>query len=179
MRHTLSNVLLATLAVFLLIVSAAFAWVRSGQWTVTRSELAIQHKALPEELRTAGFDWRVIGPSAYVANCQQCHAADGSGWDQYPGLARSAEFALVPKGRDYLIDLHLHGLTSDRWRAPMPAMRTLSNEEIAAVLNYIIEEFSDETLAEGELFTPRDVQARRDRTASPREVNEMREALTE
>lgn len=177
MRHTLSNVLLAALVTFLLLMSVAFAWVRSEQFAITRSPVVVQYRVLPEELRGVAFDWEAIGRRAYVANCQQCHAADGSGWDQYPGLERSAEFALTPEGRDYLIDLHLHGLTSDRWRAPMPAFRTLSDEEIAAVLNYIIEEFSDEALAEGELFVPRDVQTRRDRTSTPREVNEMREAL--
>ena len=91
----------------------------------------------------------------------------------------TARQASAPGGRGYLIDLHLHGLTSDRWRAPMPTMRTLSNSEIAAVINYVMEEFSPEDATDEPIphFLPSEVEARRDHRKTPREVNDQREGL--
>jgi hypothetical protein len=101
-----------------------------------------------------------------------CHAEDGAGWDQYPGLANSADLYTAAGGRAYMIDLHLYGLTSERWRAPMPPMSHLHDIEMAAVINYVITHFGDgPRFTDADLLRPEDIAARRDAGLSPHEVD--------
>lgn len=70
----------------------------------------------------------------YVLNCRGCHAPDGSG---LPGGAPSfrgqvGKFLRVPGGREYLI------------RVPGTSQSELSDARIAALLNWIVHEFSPE-----------------------------------
>lgn len=68
----------------------------------------------------------------YMLNCRGCHAPDGSG---LAGAAPSfrgqvGKFLWVPGGREYLI------------RVPGTAQSELSDARVAALLNWIIREFS-------------------------------------
>jgi hypothetical protein len=68
----------------------------------------------------------------YILNCRGCHTPDGGG---LPGGAPSfrgqvGKFLSVPGGREYLI------------RVPGTAQSELSNARIAALLNWIVQEFS-------------------------------------
>jgi mono/diheme cytochrome c family protein len=68
----------------------------------------------------------------YLLNCRGCHGPDGSG---VPGGAPSfrgqvGKFLSVPGGREYLI------------RVPGTAQSGLSDARIAALLNWIVREFS-------------------------------------
>jgi mono/diheme cytochrome c family protein len=102
----------------------------------------------------------------YILNCRGCHAPDGSG---LPGGAPSfrgqvGRFLSVPGGREYLI------------RVPGTAQSGLSDARIAALLNWIVHEFSP-----GELpadFTPYTAEeVARHRRAPLTEVERVRQGL--
>ena len=67
----------------------------------------------------------------YMLQCQGCHLADGSGSPgAVPDLRGSlARFAQVPGGREYLV------------RVPGAAQSSLSDQRLAAVLDWMIREF--------------------------------------
>jgi hypothetical protein len=72
----------------------------------------------------------------YMLNCRGCHGPDGAG---APGAAPSfrgqvAKFLWVPGGREYLI------------RVPGTAQSELSDARTAALLNWILHEFSPNEL---------------------------------
>ena len=174
MRHFIANIATYTIALFLLTAAALFGWMRSAQLVVTDEETRLAPYAPgPEE-----FEWAELGEWSYFRNCANCHGADGRGWDQYPGLYYTGLLLTVPGGREYLVDLHLYGLTSDRWGAPMPPMGHMHDIEVAAVINYVLTRFAQKVdIAESELFTPQDIAERRLRDLSPRQVNAYRPEL--
>lgn len=73
----------------------------------------------------------------YMLQCQGCHTADGSGSPgAVPDLRGNlARFTRVPGGREYLI------------RVPGSAQSPLSDAELAAVLNWMIDRFGPEQAA--------------------------------
>jgi len=72
----------------------------------------------------------------YLMHCAGCHLADASGVPPYvPSLVGPlGRIASSPEGRDYLA------------RVPGAAQTPLSDEELAAVLNWLLFEFNRETL---------------------------------
>jgi hypothetical protein len=172
MRQIIANIVTWSIGALLVLGAAGFAWMRSAQVALTEeSELLFQYQ--PEPVN--GFDWKALGARSYVANCLACHGADGRGWDQYPGLGHTAELFNAPGGRAYVINLHLYGLTSERWRAPMPPMGHLHDIETAAVINHVLTNFGNAgSVADAELVTPREVSAQRDERPSPWQVNDQR-----
>ena len=68
----------------------------------------------------------------YMLNCRGCHGPDGSGLaDGAPSFrGQVAKFLWVPGGREYLI------------RVPGTAQSELSDARVAALLNWIVREFS-------------------------------------
>jgi hypothetical protein len=75
---------------------------------------------------------RADPPTDYMLYCRGCHGPDGSG---APGAAPSfrghvAKFLAVPGGREYLI------------RVPGTAQSELDDARTAALLNWIVHEFS-------------------------------------
>jgi len=173
LRHLLANVVTYTIGVLLLLGAALFGWMRSRQWTFTREETVLARfaPAPPND-----FVWQDLGRESYVRNCANCHGRRGEGWDQYPGLSHLADLFEGEGGRDYVIDLHLYGLTGDRFRAPMPPMRHIPDVEMAAVLNHTLTNFGNERrFAEGAaLYTPGDIAERRGKDLSPWDVNRRR-----
>jgi mono/diheme cytochrome c family protein len=170
MRHLLASIVTLTIATLLFVGSALFAWMRTAQLVVAdEATLLARFEPAPGH----EFRWQELGPVGYERNCSNCHRPDGSGWDQYPPVTHAAALAEAPGGRDYLIDLHLHGLTSDRWGAPMPPMRHMRDVELAAVLNHLIAHFSGVGGAEL-LYVPEDIARRREPRRSPAEVNRDR-----
>jgi mono/diheme cytochrome c family protein len=176
MRHVLANLATYFIAIFLLIGAGIFAWLRSEQVTFT-SEAAVLAQYEPGD---PGFRWAELGHSSYRRNCMNCHGSEGAGWDQYPGLDRSAALFSAPAGREYMIDLHLYGLASRRWRAPMPPMGHLQDVEVAAVINYVVMQFGDPaTLGDSRLLLPSDVTRRRGQRSTPAAVDRRRPMLEE
>jgi len=77
-----------------------------------------------------------------MLNCQGCHRADGGATgDEVPALRGTvAKFLSVPGGREYLI------------RVPGSAQSPLDDAELAAVLNWMIEQFGPAEVSAS--FTP-------------------------
>jgi mono/diheme cytochrome c family protein len=172
MRHFLANLATYAIAIFLLAGAGVFALMRSGQVVVT-TESAVLAGHVPET--GAEFRWRELGESSYRRNCANCHGDDGRGWDQYPALSSTAELFRASGGREYVIDLHLYGLASDRWRAPMPPMGHLQDVEMAAVINHVLTHFGNQGMVpESGLLRPDDIAARRGAGLSPARVDRRR-----
>lgn len=72
----------------------------------------------------------------YILHCQGCHLADGAGTtEKVPALKNEVgRFLHVPGGREFLIQV------------PGTSQSALSDAEVAAVLNWILENFSAEQL---------------------------------
>ncbi len=173
MRHLLAHIAVYLIVLFLLGAATLFAWVRSEQW-ILATEPEVLEQFAPQAV--AVFAWEDLGEDSYRRNCANCHGLEGTGWDQYPGLDHAAMLFMVPDGRDYLIDVHLYGLTSRRWRAPMPPMGHLHDIELAAVINHVLIHFGNEQLLgdEVDLYDPRDIAQRRGLNLSPRDINTRR-----
>ncbi len=167
MRHFLANVVTYCIALLLLGGAALFAWGRAAQVLITREPAVLAAYAPADD---TGFRWQALGADSYIRNCSTCHLRDGSGWDQYPALGRSASFVGTAAGRDYVVDLHIYGLASERWRAPMPPMEHLSDVEMAAVINHVLTRFGDAPVAEDRLYRPEDIAERRGQSLTPTAV---------
>jgi len=72
----------------------------------------------------------------YILHCQGCHLADGAGTaEKVPALKNEVgRFLHVPGGREFLIQV------------PGTSQSALTDTEVAAVLNWILETFSSEQL---------------------------------
>jgi mono/diheme cytochrome c family protein len=171
-RHFLANIAIYLIAVFLLGAAALFGWVRSAQWVISSEQnILAQFTPAPAD----AFAWAQLGASAYRRNCENCHGPEGLGWDQYPGLDHTARILSAPGGRTYLTDLHLYGLTSPRWGAPMPPMGHMHDVELAAVINHVLSHFGNEQMVgENAFYRPEDIRERRELERSPGEVNKQR-----
>lgn len=176
MRHFLANVATYTIAALLLAGAGAFAWMRSSQLLLT-DEAAVLERYEPSP--AGEFRWQELGRSAYERNCANCHGEDGRGWDQYPGVGHTARLFTAQGGRDHVIDVHLYGLTSPRWRAPMPPMGHLHDAEMAAVINHVLTHYGNRAALSSEtrLLRPADVAERRGQARSPSEVERRRPPL--
>jgi mono/diheme cytochrome c family protein len=168
MRHFIANIMIYVIGGLLFLGAATFAWMRSEQLTIT-TESAVLARWVPGD---AEFHWHDLGEASYRRNCANCHMQDGSGWDQYPGLDEAGDMLRTGAGRQHLIDLHIYGLTSDRWGAPMPPMGHIRDVEMAAVINYIATAFGSGS--DADLLVPDDVAARRGLGLSPADVNRQR-----
>tara|TARA_R110002110_G_scaffold157570_1_gene354489 strand:+ start:38112 stop:38537 length:426 start_codon:yes stop_codon:yes gene_type:complete len=77
----------------------------------------------------------------YQMNCQGCHTPDGSGSGSVPAMkGHVGVFLQSEAGREYLV------------RVPGSATSALSDERLAAVLNWIVYEFAGDSLQSP--FTP-------------------------
>lgn len=173
MRHLLANLATYAIGAALIVGAALFAWMRSAQLEISDERTILARFDPQPEDRVV---WRELGQISYVANCSNCHGRDGEGWDQYPPLGHTAELFKASGGRDYLVDAHLYGLTSDRWRAPMPPMGHIRDAELAAILNYVLHSFGNEMQLQGDptLYQPHDIEGRRGQRLTPRGVNDKR-----
>lgn len=173
MRHHVGSIATYMIGGLLLSGSALYAYVRSKQVVISDERTVL---ARLEPAPAHDFEWEALGQRAYVSNCQNCHGREGEGWDQYPGLGRSAELAAAPGGREYFLALHLYGLTSPRWRAPMPPMGHIQDVELAAVMNHVLTHFGNRASA-AQLYLPADVAAARGQRLSPWDVERLRPRL--
>ena len=171
MRHILVNAFLYVLALLLVVGSLVFAWTRHAQLVISDERTA---SARFEAAPARAFEWRELGATAYAANCRRCHGARGQGWDQYPGLRALGALIDMPDGRDYLIALHLWGVDSDRWRAPMPPMGHMPDPELAAAINHTLTHFGNELPAGMTPIAPEELRRHREHPRSPAEVARMR-----
>lgn len=141
MRHILANIFTYLLIATLVVGSVLLAWARSEQLVVA-DEATVEPRVFTGADRAAPTDWLAYGKKTYVANCQNCHTADGSGRGMYPPVQNMAAHLTAEGGRKYLIGLTLYGIYTETYGAPMPPMPELSDTEIAAVTNYLLTEFT-------------------------------------
>jgi hypothetical protein len=92
MRHFIANVATYTIAVLLVGGAALFAWMRSAQLVITdeATVLARRRPGIRARVRLGA-----AGRASYERNCRTA-TADGSGWDQYPGLGHTAALFGAP-----------------------------------------------------------------------------------
>ncbi|MDQ2069979.1 c-type cytochrome [Natronospira bacteriovora] len=124
------------------------------------------------------------GAALYERQCRACHQSDGSGVGRtFPPLAGHAvELALAEGGREYLVQLTLHGLGGEiqvqgqTYRGIMPGFTRLSDEDIAAILNHSIHAWGgeDRLSDDFEPLRPEEVAAQREERLSPSQVRERR-----
>ncbi len=83
----------------------------------------------------------------YRMSCQGCHAPDGSGAGAVPRMKdQVGQFLETRQGREYLV------------RVPGSATSALDDEQLAEVLNWIIQEFAGDSAADGyQRYTPLEV----------------------
>lgn len=105
----------------------------------------------------------VDGASIYK-RCAACHLATGAGVPgAYPKLGRQvAGFAGNKQGREYLVTVISAGLTGELkiddkvYHGYMPAQSTLTDEQVAAVLNHVVTSIA-KAPASTKLFTADEV----------------------
>ncbi len=117
------------------------------------------------------FDWQELGEKTY-ANCMGCHQATGAGIPPvFPPLAgHLPNIVTKDGGREYLINILLFGLQGEisvlgeSYNGAMPSWTSLSDEQIAAVVNYQLYSWgNDERLPEDfAIILPEEVAAQRD-----------------
>jgi aldose sugar dehydrogenase len=123
----------------------------------------IENKQILEENRIPRYlgDSEILddmraGEQLYLAHCASCHLQDGAGMEGIVPPLTGSDW--VAGSREGLIDMMLNGIPEDEKSGDfdwdMPVYSSLDDDEIAAILNYIREEFSTET----DYFSPDDVE---------------------
>ena len=121
----------------------------------------------------------------YTTNCVACHQATGEGLPgAFPNLKDNVNvIAGLEGGRDYLIRAVLFGLMGEVnigenvYNGAMPSWSSLSDEDIAGVLNYIVKAWEQEVPEGFEDFTAEEVAAARAEELSFEDVLALRNGL--
>lgn len=128
----------------------------------------------------------VDGEAVYSSNCMSCHQGNGQGIaNAFPPLVDHTP-ALYNADRDYLVDVLLYGLQGQimvedqSYQGVMPAWQQLSDDEIAAVLNYSLTSWeNDADLSDDFMpYTAEQVAERRDQGLSAQDMYERRPDLS-
>ncbi len=109
------------------------------------------------------FDWQELGQKTFNS-CSSCHQATGTGIPgAFPPLNKNAALK-YNSDREYLLKAVTFGLTGEidvdgnSYNSAMPAWGYLSDEEIAAVLNYVLSSWDNpNTVVNFEAYSPNDV----------------------
>lgn len=159
MQRTFSIIFILTLGLFF------FACGGGGSESAEGSEES-REAAAPAELSEELQASIQRGEAVYtgVGICVTCHQADGKGQENlFPPLAES-DYLMGDRDRAILQILNgavgemvVNGVT---YNGAMPAMgMTLSDEQVADVLNYVTNSWGNENT---QMFTPEDVAAKRE-----------------
>jgi mono/diheme cytochrome c family protein len=148
-------------------------------------ELGIRLVALAAIAAAATPAHAADGAVVFSQNCLMCHQSGGAGLaGQFPRLAgRAALIGGKPKSRGYLIDLLTYGMTGtitvdgQDIIGLMPPFAQLSDEDVAAVLNYV-QSLGEQPKRAPAPFTAEEVRAGRGKPAkTPAEVHAERQSL--
>ncbi len=129
-----------------------------------------------------GDGGNALGEKVYNTNCSGCHQASGEGLaGAFPPLKGNiANTFALDGGKDYLLAAVLNGLSGsikvngNSFNGAMPAWSQLSDEDIAAALNYALSSWGSELEAG---ISPEDVASARTNSLSTDKVLELRKAL--
>jgi mono/diheme cytochrome c family protein len=123
------------------------------------------------------------GGTVFANHCAVCHGPDAAGIPgSFPSLHEQiVGFAKIPAGREYLVMVVTTGLIGElnvggtTYRGVMPAQSTLTEAEVAAVLNYLASGLG-KAKAPPTAFTVNEVMAVRARHAdkSPQNTHSLR-----
>ena len=128
------------------------------------------------------------GEEIFRSICAPCHQDSGAGVPGvYPPLAdHIGRFARIPEGRRYLTRVVTHGLfgpievEGTSYAGFMPPQTQLSDEEVAAVVDYALRELSPKQLPSGfQPLTAEEVAGHREAKATPSAMVEERKAVIE
>lgn len=122
---------------------------------------------------------------AVYANCVSCHQASGAGIPgAFPPLAggHAADLAIADGGRNYLVHALIYGVQGQMtvagmtYNGVMPAWPQLSDDQIAAVLNYIVSTWDNAEVLPDDFaaFTADEVAASRGEGLAGAQVLELR-----
>ncbi len=125
------------------------------------------------------------GEAVYSTNCVACHQATGDGLPgAFPNLnGNVSKIVVVEGGRDYLIKAVLFGMMGEitiaenTFNGAMPAWGSLSDEDIAGVLNYIVSSWEQELPEDFAEFTAEEVATARAEELNFDDVLALRNAL--
>ena len=126
------------------------------------------------------------GAEVFNSHCAICHQANGAGLPgMYPPLADSiGRDVSVPQGREYLVHVVSFGMTgpisvhSQLYNGLMQSWPTLSDDEIAQVVDYVLANFNAKLLPKNfSPLTAAEVKGDRAANISVGEVHQEREAL--
>lgn len=153
---------------------------------------AAENAALAEKEAAAARGELVVDVSAargegiYANVCAACHQTNGQGLTGAfpPQVGHTPELYNAVGGRDYLVNVVLYGLqgqidvSGQGYNGMMVAQGQLDDEEIAAVLNYVLSAWDNDALVEDfQAYSPEDVAAQRGQGLSGTDVLEQRQAL--
>jgi mono/diheme cytochrome c family protein len=118
---------------------------RVSRFFTIAAATALLAAALPAQAQQAGAGSGDAGSRVYAANCVACHQAGGTGLaGAFPPLAGHVpELLKRADGRTYVGKVLLFGLEGEinvngnAFAGQMPPWNALSDDEIAAVLNYV------------------------------------------
>lgn len=119
--------------------------------------------------------------------CVQCHRGNGTGMaGMYPPLVRHAP-AIVLADRSYLIKVVLYGVNGKieiegqkiAYDGVMPSHYLLKDEEVAAVLNYVLMSWGNDKLLPKDFIPIRadEVKTQRGKNLTPQQVYRIRQEL--
>lgn len=127
----------------------------------------------------------VDGQAVYGANCAACHQQSGEGHPgAFPPLVGHAPKLYLAE-RDYLLLVLLYGLQgkisvdSQSYNNVMPAWHQLSDAELAAVANTVLQSWGNDAAlpADFQPYTAADVAAARASALTPADVHDLRSKL--
>lgn len=130
--------------------------------TFRRVRLALANLAL----MCGGGAFAADGAAVYATYCASCHQVDGSGLaGVFPPLAgHAADLHAAEGGRRYLVDAVVFGVQGPitvagvEYDGVMPSWFQLSDEDIAAVLNHVMQAWeTDDAAVAFEPFVPDEV----------------------
>ena len=136
-------------------------------------------------LMAFGLGLGLAQSSPEYAKCQGCHQATGAGLPKvFPPLAGHVPEILAAKdGRAYLIDVLLWGLQGeitvkgDKYTGVMPAFNTLTDAQLADLLNHISSQWGNKLPAGQKAFTADEVKTARATKMTAAQVADARKKL--
>ena len=133
----------------------------------------------------AGVASVALGEQVYASNCVACHQATGQGLPGvFPPLSgHAANLYAADGGRDYLLNVLLYGVMGSiqvngaTYGGVMPGWAQLSDEQIAAVLNYVLASWDNAGRVEELPYAAADVAEKRETALTPDQVLALRGQL--
>ncbi|NLP62628.1 c-type cytochrome [Paraburkholderia sacchari] len=126
------------------------------------------------------------GKATFDARCAVCHQAGGKGQDGLapPLTAYPGHYAASAQGRHQLPDTVLHGMYGEirvadkTYNFKMPNFDSLSDDELAQVLNYVVFDLNGSSHGAAKPFTAAEIKASRAKSMDAGAVYAQRAAVT-